>query len=157
MLHRNEIATEYFRLLNPIEHARTKEDALKYKSEPYVIVADVYSHPNLIGRGGWSWYTGSASWYFIAGVKYILGLRRKGDYLEIKPNIPNFWNNCHMIYQIEGTEYRINVVRNHVKEEEREESKHEQMVYLDNELIEGNQIKICLDDKTHIVDIKIKN
>lgn len=67
-------ALEYFRMINPIEHARTKESANKYKVEPYVIAADIYGQGNLSGRGGWTWYTGSSSWIYTAGIKYILGL-----------------------------------------------------------------------------------
>ena len=58
-------------MINPIEHARTKEAANKYKVEPYVIAADVYGQANLAGRGGWTWYTGSSSWFYEAGLRYI--------------------------------------------------------------------------------------
>ena len=67
-------ALELYRMINPIEHTRTKEACNKYKVEPYVIPADIYGAGNLIGRGGWTWYTGSSSWYYEAGIKYILGL-----------------------------------------------------------------------------------
>lgn len=153
MLNKNERATEYFRLLNPIEHARTKEDALKYKAEPYVIVADIYSHPNLIGRGGWSWYTGSASWYFIAGVKYILGLNKMGEYMEINPKLPREWKDSYITFTIENTSYVINMQK---EASDSEKDKRELVVYLDNELVENNKIKINLDGKKHIVDVKIK-
>ena len=64
-------ATELYRMVNPIEHARTKETCNKYKVEPYVIPADIYGCNNLAGRGGWTWYTGSSSWYYKAGIEYI--------------------------------------------------------------------------------------
>jgi len=159
ILNRNSLAVEYFRMLNPIEHTRTKEDALKYKSEPYVIVADIYSHPNLIGRGGWSWYTGSASWYFISGIKYILGLNKVGEYLEINPKIPDGWNNCYIKYNIENTEYIISIERILNCKDNKEESienKFEKIIYFDNEIIESNYVKIDLDGKQHKIDVKIK-
>lgn len=137
-------------MLNPIEHARTKEDALKYKSEPYVIVADIYSHPHLIGRGGWSWYTGSASWYFVAGVKYILGLNKISNYLIIEPKIPKSWGNCYIKYKIENTEYKINIIRDTGKEDS---TNGEMLIYLDNEVVEAKKIKIVDDGKTHVIDI----
>ena len=156
ILNRNDIATEYFRMLNPIEHSRTKEDALKYKAEPYVIVADIYSHPNLIGRGGWSWYTGSASWYFVAGIKYILGINRIGEFLEINPKIPSTLNNCHIKYEIEETTYIINILKIHLSEIENIEIGGKNLIiYLDNELVSSNRIKINFDKKIHIVDVKM--
>ena len=138
-------------MLNPIEHTRTREDVMKYKVEPYVIVADIYSHPNLLGRGGWSWYTGSASWYFVAGIKYILGLKKKGNYLEIDPHIPMEWENCFLKYKIEETEYKINIFRNTNRNEDMKNN----MVYLDNTLLEEEKIPIILDGKTHVVEIKL--
>ena len=74
MLKLEDKAQQYFNMINPIEHSNTKEKADKYKIEPYVIPADIYGSQNLLGRGGWSWYTGSSSWYYIAGIEYILGL-----------------------------------------------------------------------------------
>ena len=68
-------ATELYRMINPIEHARTKESCKKYKVEPYVIPTDIYGAGNLAGRGGWTWYTGSASWYYKTGIEDILGLK----------------------------------------------------------------------------------
>ena len=76
-------------MINPIEHARTKEAANKYKVEPYVIAADVYGQANLAGRGGWTWYTGSSSWLYEAGLRYILGLKIEKEELTIQPCIQN--------------------------------------------------------------------
>ena len=69
-------ALEYFRMINPIEHSKTMESANKYKVEPYVISADIYGANNLVGRGGWTWYTGSASWYYKAGIEYRIKNRK---------------------------------------------------------------------------------
>ncbi len=91
MLGFGDKALEYFRIINPIEHSRTKETVNKYKVEPYVISADIYGEQNLTGRGGWTWYTGSASWYYKAGIEYILGLKIKGGILKFDPCIPNNW------------------------------------------------------------------
>ena len=71
-------AVALFSLLNPINHARTRTDVLRYKVEPYVVAADVYATPPHVGRGGWTWYTGSAGWMQRAGVESILGLRMRG-------------------------------------------------------------------------------
>lgn len=102
-------AGEYYRMINPIEHSRTKEAANKYKVEPYVISADVYTQKNLAGRGGWSWYTGSSSWMYEAGIKYILGLNIENGYLSIKPCIPSDWKEYNIKYKYKNSIYNINV------------------------------------------------
>ncbi|OSQ35731.1 GH36-type glycosyl hydrolase domain-containing protein [Thalassospira mesophila] len=84
-------AAELFALLNPINHARTPDAAQCYKTEPYVVAADVYSIAPHIGRGGWSWYTGSAAWMHRAAIEGILGITREGNRLRIAPNIPKDW------------------------------------------------------------------
>nr|WP_209442414.1 glucoamylase family protein [Neoroseomonas oryzicola] len=86
-----DTAAELFALLNPINHARTRAGVHRYKVEPYVMAADVYSAPALIGRGGWTWYTGSAGWMQRAGIESILGLRIRGPVLFLDPCIPRAW------------------------------------------------------------------
>ena len=81
-------AAELFSLLNPINHSRTPADAYRYKVEPYVACADIYSTAPHVGRGGWTWYTGSAGWMQRAGVESILGLRFRGAFLSVDPCIP---------------------------------------------------------------------
>ena len=78
-------ATELFSLINPINHARTRAGVQRYKVEPYVVAADVYSVAPHVGRGGWTWYTGSAGWMYRAGIEAILGLRLEGDFLRARP------------------------------------------------------------------------
>ena len=104
-------AVDMFNLINPIEHAKTKESANKYKVEPYVISADVYSNRNLTGRGGWTWYTGSSGWMYTAGIEYILGLRVENNILKIKPCISKEWKEYKINYKYKNTIYHI-VVRN---------------------------------------------
>jgi len=82
---------EIFSLLNPINHARTRADVFCYKVEPYVVSADIYSVAPHVGRGGWTWYTGSAGWLQRAGVESLLGLRFRGATLRIDPCIPKAW------------------------------------------------------------------
>ena len=75
-------AMELFHMLNPINHTRTPEDVERYRVEPYVVAADVYAHPMHVGRGGWTWYTGSAGWMYQAAIDGLLGLQRRGDTLQ---------------------------------------------------------------------------
>src|SRR5207249_11150572 len=85
-------AVELFHMLNPINHARTPGDVERYQVEPYVVAADVYTHPAHIGRGGWTWYTGSAAWMYRLGLESILGLRRRGRSFSVAPCIPGSWD-----------------------------------------------------------------
>lgn len=94
-------------MINPIEHSRTKDSANKYKVEPYVIAADIYSAKNLAGRGGWTWYTGSSSWYYIAGLEYILGLSIKNGMLAINPCIPKEWKEYSIRFRFGESLYKI--------------------------------------------------
>jgi cyclic beta-1,2-glucan synthetase len=86
-----DTAARLFALLNPINHARTAVEANRYKVEPYVVAADVYSVPPHVGRGGWTWYTGAAGWMYRAGVEGILGISREGNVLVIAPRLPAAW------------------------------------------------------------------
>ena len=84
-------AAGFFHMLNPINHGRTPADVVRYKTEPYVIAGDLYAHAPHAGRGGWSWYTGSAGWMYQAGIGSILGLRRRRATFVIDPCIPSSW------------------------------------------------------------------
>ncbi len=102
-------ALSLYRMINPIEHARTKDAANKYKVEPYVMAADVYGAGNLSGRGGWTWYTGSSSWYYKAGIEYILGLSVKHNILSITPCIPKEWKEYSIKYKYGESIYNISI------------------------------------------------
>lgn len=102
-------AADLFSLLNPINHATTAADTERYKVEPYVIAADVYSVPPHEGRGGWTWYTGSAGWMYRAGIEGILGLRRRGQQLLLEPCVPTTWPGFEITFRFQSTSYRITV------------------------------------------------
>ncbi|MDH3421612.1 MAG: hypothetical protein OEN00_01375, partial [Gemmatimonadota bacterium] len=98
-----------FDLLNPIRHASRRASAHRYKVEPYVVAADVYSAPSNVGRGGWTWYTGAAAWLYRAGVESILGFRKRGSTLLIDPCVPREWKGFEIDYRHGETLYRIEV------------------------------------------------
>ncbi|WP_374689756.1 GH36-type glycosyl hydrolase domain-containing protein [Promineifilum sp.] len=104
-------AERLFRLVNPIYHADTTAKADTYKVEPYVVAADVYSLPAHRGRGGWTWYTGSAAWMYRLGVEGLLGLQRRGDRLRLEPRIPPAWNGFRLTYRYGETRYHFDVRR----------------------------------------------
>ena len=145
MLGFGDKAFEYFRMINPIEHSRTKEEAKKYKVEPYVIAADIYGG-NLAGRGGWTWYTGSSSWMYETGIKYILGLRKEGNILKIEPCIPNNWNEYGIRYKYGNSIYNIKVIRKNVQEKK---------IYLDGKEVENNEIILNGNGGVYGVEVEI--
>lgn len=102
-------AAELFSLINPVNHARKPQDVRCYKVEPYVMAADVYSVAPHIGRGGWTWYTGSAGWMYRAGVEGIVGLQRSGTRVSVKPCIPAAWPGYDVSLTIDNTRYAIHV------------------------------------------------
>jgi cyclic beta-1,2-glucan synthetase len=104
-------AAALFWMLNPINHARTRIDMHRYKVEPYVVAADVYAAPGHVGRGGWTWYTGSAGWMQRAGVECILGLRIEGSVLRLDPCIPRSWPRFEITLRHGASGYEI-VVEN---------------------------------------------
>jgi cyclic beta-1,2-glucan synthetase len=102
-------AAEMFHMLNPINHTRTREAVAKYRTEPYVLDGDVYARPPHGGRGGWSWYTGSAGWLYRAGLEHILGLRGSGDHFAIDPCVPSAWTSFSIDWNHRGTSYHIEI------------------------------------------------
>jgi cyclic beta-1,2-glucan synthetase len=113
-----ERAMELFSMFNPINHARDEASARSYRVEPYVIAADVYSMPPHVGRGGWTWYTGSAAWMQRAGLEAILGVSREGTKLRIKPCVPAAWNEFEVSTQFGATRYEIKLSRDTVQQHE---------------------------------------
>jgi cyclic beta-1,2-glucan synthetase len=102
-------AMELFHMINPINHMRTREDVERYRAEPYAVAADVYAHPMHVGRGGWTWYTGSAGWMYQAAVHGLLGLRRNGTTMSVSPCIPAVWSGYVLEWKVGGTRYRFTV------------------------------------------------
>ena len=100
-------AMELYQMINPITHALTPEDVLTYKVEPYVVAADVYTAEGHLGRGGWTWYTGSASWLYRVGLEGILGFRKRGDELEVDPCVPSAWKEFSIDYRYGESVYAI--------------------------------------------------
>ena len=134
-------------MINPIEHSRTKESAKKYKVEPYVVAADIYGAGNLAGRGGWTWYTGSSSWFYKAGIEYILGLKIKNNTLSLNPCIPKDWKEFSIKYKFERSIYNIKVSNPNGKNFGISEFK------LNGEIIEEKEVKLVNDGKVYDIEI----
>ena len=147
MLGFGDKAVELFRMINPIEHSKTKELTNKYKVEPYVIAADVYGHKNLAGRGGWTWYTGSSSWFLKVGLEYILGIKIENNILSIQPCISRDWKEYSIRYKYKSSIYNIKVKNPEGKNNGVES------FYLNNEKIDEKQIR--LQDDGRVYDIEV--
>jgi cyclic beta-1,2-glucan synthetase len=142
-------AERLFRLLNPIYHGANGEHVARYRVEPYAVPADVSGVAPHAGRGGWTWYTGSAGWMYRLGLEAILGLRREGDVLHIAPCIPKNWPGYEIQYQNAGTSYRISV------QNPRGVNQGVKRVVLDGEVLPGADIPLLRDGGTHQVQVEM--
>jgi cyclic beta-1,2-glucan synthetase len=109
MLGDGDTAGELLSMLNPITHAATPQGVEQYRVEPYVTAGDVYSELPHVGRGGWTWYTGSAGWLYRAGIEWLLGVRVRGARLEIDPCIPSRWPGFTVTLRYRSARYDIAV------------------------------------------------
>ena len=140
-----EKAWELIKLINPINHGNDKEGVETYKVEPYVMAADVYGVPLHKGRGGWTWYTGSAGWMYQLVLETFVGLKREGDTLHFVPSVPAEWDSFGVSYRYKETVYEIKLTRSS-----------EESTRLDGQLQSQNVISMIDDKQTHIVEIIYK-
>src|SRR5436190_4524 len=141
-------AAELFAMLNPINHAITPTGVHRYKVEPYVVAADVYTEAPHIGRGGWTWYTGSAGWMYRAGLESILGFRLRGTQLVIDPCIPCAWRGFELVFRYRSARYDL------VVENPRGVSRGVSSVEVDGVSLAGDlSIRLVDDRKAHHVQI----
>lgn len=144
----NERAWELLRMINPVNHGNSAEQIAVYKVEPYVVAADVYAVSPHIGRGGWTWYTGSSGWMYRLIVESLLGLAREDDRLTVTPCLPDEWNTYRMDYRYRDTLYRIEVTRASV-------SNSSNKVMLDG-VVQAEGVIALVDDKQdHQVEISV--
>lgn len=106
---RGDDAWRCFNLLNPVNHALDKAASDQYRVEPYVVAADIYGEGQLAGRGGWSWYTGSAGWMYRVAIEGLLGIRVANGHLHVKPALPSAWDGFTAELDLSDTKYRISV------------------------------------------------
>ena len=144
-----ERAVELWNLINPVYHATTPDEVQHYKVEPYVACADVYGAAPHTGRGGWTWYTGSASWLYRVAIETILGFQLRGDTLRLEPCIPSSWPGFEVKYRHGSATYRI-LVDNSVGNGRRVRS-----VELDGQLLPNGIVPLIDDSKTHEVRVNL--
>jgi cyclic beta-1,2-glucan synthetase len=142
-------AVELFHMINSINHSRTPAAAQRYKVEPYVVAADVYAHPAHTGRGGWTWYTGSAGWMYRVGLEAIVGLRVHGDVFELDPCIPTVWPGFAISWRFGKSRYEIAV------ENPERRCRGVAEAELDGTHVEANRIPLVDDGQEHRVRVII--
>jgi cyclic beta-1,2-glucan synthetase len=116
-LGRSDEALALWNMLSPVAHTDTPSGVARYKVEPYVVAADVYALPPHVGRGGWTWYTGSAAWLYRAALETLLGFSKNGDRLSFRPRIPASWPGYEVIYRHGSSLYRCRIENLNVSEE----------------------------------------
>ena len=151
MLGDGDQAYELFSILNPTNHSSTVADIHRYKVEPYVMSADIYFNPQHLGRGGWTWYTGSAGWMYQAGLEWILGIRQRGAMLFVDPCIPKNWPRFDAVFRYRTASYEISV------ENPRGANHGVSRIVLDGSVLPVDKSGICLlsDGNKHRVQITI--
>ena len=138
-------AYRYYQMINPINRSSKKEDEDIYQVEPYVIAADIYSSEFFPAHGGWTWYTGSAGWFYKVGIENILGIQKHGDKLKLNPKIPIAWDGFKAKYKYLDTIYNIEVKRDN-----------KELFKLDGKSQINNYIRLKDDKKIHDVQLYIK-
>jgi cellobiose phosphorylase len=146
---RGDLALTLWNVINPIYHATTRAEVDHYKVEPYVVCADVYGAPPHTGRGGWTWYTGSASWLYRVALEAILGFRREGDTLRFEPCIPPSWPGFEMIYRHHSATYRIRT------DNSAGTGRGVRWIELDGQRVPNGTVPLLDDEKTHEVAVHL--
>ena len=142
-------AMELWNLINPVYHATTIEEVQRYKVEPYVVCADVYGAAPHTGRGGWTWYTGSASWLYRVAIERILGFQLRGDTLRFEPCIPPTWPGFSLTFRHRSATYRI-VVDNSAGT-----GRGVRSIELDGQGLPNHTVPLSDDGKTHSVRVQL--
>jgi beta-galactosidase len=142
-----ERAWELMAMINPINHANSPQGIATYRSEPYVVAADVYALAPHVGRGGWTWYTGSAGWMYRLIVESLLGLTVQSGLLSVHPCIPKDWKSYRLEYRFHETSYAVTV--SHIAAGETPGST------VDGVAVPGTAIRLINDQGMHVVAIKI--
>jgi cellobiose phosphorylase len=146
---RGDRAMELWNLVNPVYHAQTPEEVQHYKVEPYVVCADVYGAPPHTGRGGWTWYTGSASWLYRVALETILGFRLRGSALSLEPCVPPSWPGFELSYRYGSSTYRVQV------DNSAGAGRGVRSVELDGRPVPNHTVTLSDDGKTHNVRVQL--
>ena len=145
MLRDYHMAQTLFTILNPIHVTQTRKDVLRYEKEPYVMTADISLSPPYTGRGGWSWYTGSAGWMYQGLLSWFLGIRKEGNELIIDPATPASFGDFSIEYKFGRSLYEIRV------ESRSKGTLTTEAITVDDRLIQGNRVSLVDDGEKHLI------
>ena len=146
-MRKNYRAWELLSMINPVNHSKTFNEAVVYKTEPYVVAADVYAAEKHVGRGGWTWYTGSAGWMYQLILESFLGLKREGNTLRIEPCVPKEWKSFNVHYRYEQTIYHITILQT--------DENNKPKINVDGNDQSDNIIHLINDNREHVVHVTI--
>ena len=138
-------AYKYYQMINPINRSLSSDSVNSYRVEPYVIAADIYSSEKFPGRGGWTWYTGSAGWFYRVGITEILGLKKQGNMLKIQPALSGSWKKYQIKYRYIDTIYEIEIVKDD-----------KELITVDGKIKKNNEISLVNDGKNHKVVVYVR-
>jgi cyclic beta-1,2-glucan synthetase len=147
----NDRAWKLVALLNPIHHSGTPKQIATYKVEPYVVAADVYAVAPHTGRGGWTWYTGSAGWMYRLLIETLLGVNLEGEQLRLTPRLPKSWTTCKIHYRYRQTVYHITISRLTA------DSASASQLFLDGNELASETVPLVDDRREHSVELKVRN
>jgi len=151
LLGHNDRAWELFALLNPVNHGSNPAEISTYKVEPYVVAADVYAVTPHTGRGGWTWYTGSAGWMYRLLSETLLGLKLEGNQLRLTPRLPKHWPTCKIDYRYRQTLYHITISRSP------NGLPSSGQIYLDEKELTDRIVPFVDDRREHSVEMRLPN
>jgi cellobiose phosphorylase len=141
-------AWDLMSMINPVNHANTAEKIAVYRVEPYVVAADVYAMPPHTGRGGWTWYTGSAGWMYRLIVESLLGIELVSGKLRISPWLPRAWTEFKLHYRHGETTYELTVSQT-------DSASRQPSVWVDGVLQSDNTIPLSDDRAVHVVEVRV--
>jgi cyclic beta-1,2-glucan synthetase len=144
MLGRSAQVGDLLRMLNPVHRSANAEGVRTYRVEPYVLAADIYSGAGIACRGGWTWYTGAAGWMYRAVLEHVLGIRVRGDTLQLAPCVPPEWPGFEVQLKLRDADYTVRMQRG---EEELPR------LLLDGAPVAGDSLAILRDQQPHLVEI----
>jgi cyclic beta-1,2-glucan synthetase len=139
-------AVKLLQMINPIERARSNDEVARYQGEPYVIAADIYGLPGRMGRCGWTWYTGSAAWFYRVWIEEVFGFKLRGDTLSLDPRLPADWPGFTLTYRYKRTYYEITV---------RTESRPDDVLEVDGKEERGKTVTLLDDGGRHLVLLRV--
>jgi cyclic beta-1,2-glucan synthetase len=144
----HQSVAELLDMLNPVRRSDSEAGVQRYRVEPYVLASDVYSGGAVSQRGGWTWYTGAAGWFYRAILEYVLGVRISANSLSVAPCVPPGWDSFEVVIELPGVDYEVRMRRLTAGESE-------QLLLFDGAPVAGDTVPLVRDGRRHTVEIMV--